>query len=118
MHRFIMDPPEGMVVDHRNGNRLDNRRSNLRVCTQKQNTHNSRPKGKSSRFKGVCYDKARGQWMAPVRSPDGKDIHTGRFDDEVEAAKAHDRLARELHGEFAYLNFPDAVEPDPAARDP
>jgi hypothetical protein len=89
-----------MVVDHINGNGLDNRRCNLRICTPAQNGLNSRPRvdGKS-RFKGVFPHGDR--WRAKVGGR-----HLGLFDDEVEAAKARDRLARKLHGKFARLNFP------------
>ena len=100
MHRQIMNPPKGMVVDHINGNGVDNRRCNLRICTQKQNVHNSRGRaGKKSRFLGVSPfgDK----WLAKVGAQ-----YLGLFDDEVEAAQARDRKALELFGEYAWLNFP------------
>jgi hypothetical protein len=100
LHRQIMNPPKGMVVDHINGNGLDNRRCNLRICTQAQNAHNRRGHaGRKSRFLGVS---PRGdKWEARV----GRQ-HLGLFDDEVEAAKVRDRKARELYGEHAWLNFP------------
>ncbi len=107
MHRAIMNPPAGMVVDHIDGNRSDNRRANLRICTQRQNTQNSRPaRGCTSRFKGVSYHRAARKWIVLIKS-DGKRIYLGLFDDEIEAAKAYDRKAHELFGEFAYLNFPE-----------
>jgi hypothetical protein len=110
MHRMIMQPPKGMVIDHINGNGLDNRRCNLRVCTQEQNARNNAPKANAaSRFKGVfpCGDK----WGAKVTHR--KRTHRlGVFDDEVEAAKARDRLALELHGPFARLNFPPEDPPE------
>ncbi len=108
MHQFIMNPPKGMVVDHIDGNGLNNRESNLRVCTQHQNLFNSRPIVKSSRFKGVHLYKRTGKWRAGIRHC-GRDIHIGTFDDEIEAAKAYDRKARELFGEYAYLNFPEEI---------
>jgi hypothetical protein len=109
MHRFLIGAPKGMVVDHIDGNGLNNRQNNLRICTQRQNLYNSRPKGKSSRFKGVCRDKNRGRWIVLISNGE-RSIHVGRFDDEVQAARAYDRKAFELFGEFAYLNFPDELE--------
>ena len=109
MHRVIMNAPEGTVVDHINGNSLNNRRGNLRLCTQKQNSRNARSSRHStSRFKGVYFHKQTGKWVATI-GYNGKTIHLGSFDDEIEAAKAYDRKARELFGEFAYLNFPDEI---------
>jgi hypothetical protein len=108
MHRQIMDAPKGMVVDHINGNGLDNRRCNLRICTQLQNSQNSRRRrpGKSQ-FRGVF---PRGdKWEAAVQH-NGEQMYLGLFDDEVEAARARDRKAFELAGEFAYLNFPEEIE--------
>jgi hypothetical protein len=104
MHREIMNPPDGMVVDHINGNGINNRRCNMRNCTQFQNTHNARPRtdGKS-RFIGV--DRHRDKWRARV-SYKGRKHHVGLFDDQVEAAKARDRKAIELFGQYARLNFP------------
>jgi hypothetical protein len=104
MHREIMKAPKGYVVDHRNCRIWDNRRCNLRVCTQGQNQVNRGPRGAQSRFVGVL---RRGdKWEARI-SYRGKLFCLGRFDDPVEAAKARDRKAWELHGEFAYLNFPE-----------
>ncbi len=109
MHRAIMDPPEGMVVDHIDGTRHNNCRANLRICTPKENIRNGRPSYRStSRFKGVHFAKKAGKWIATI-SCNGKSIYLGSFDAEIEAAKAYDRKARELFGEFAYLNFPNEV---------
>jgi HNH endonuclease len=104
MHRMIMRPRKGYVVDHIDGNGLNNRRCNLRVCTHQQNQANRRPYGGASEFVGVVRNK--GKWMAGIQYR-GKYFYLGRFDDEVEAAKARDRKAYELHGEYAYLNFPE-----------
>jgi len=107
MHRQIMNPAEGMVVDHIQGNRMDNTRANLRVCTLAQNNRNrTKHKGAPSRFIGVYYNKQRGKWQALIRV-DGKYKCVGSFDDEIEAARAYDHRAVELYGEFARLNFPD-----------
>jgi len=104
MHRMLMRPRKGYVVDHIDGNGLNNRRCNLRVCTPAQNLANKAPRGGTSQFVGVyrCRDK----WVAHVTRR-GKYYYVGLFDDEVAAAKARDRTAYELHGEYAYLNFPE-----------
>ncbi|MBN1361996.1 MAG: HNH endonuclease [Sedimentisphaerales bacterium] len=107
MHRLIMNAPEGSVVDHKNHNSLNNRRRNLRLCTQKENSRNAVPNRRgTSRFKGVYFLKRTGKWIATINY-NGKTMHLGSFDDEIEAAKAYDRKAHELFGEFAYLNFPE-----------
>ena len=111
MHRFIMQASEGKIVDHIDGNGLNNRRGNLRLCTRLENARNLRPrKGTSSSFAGVY--QRRGvpeKWYAAVEAGDEK-VYLGPFDDEIEAARARDRKARQLHGEFAYLNFPEEFE--------
>ena len=100
-----MNAPAGLVVDHIDGNGLNNRKSNLRVCTQAQNSLNSRPRrNSSSRYKGVSFYKRDKIWQAQIFY-NFRTINIGRFDDEIEAALAYDRKAAELFGEFAYLNF-------------
>jgi len=107
MHREIMQPPKGKMVDHVNGNKLDNTRANLRVCTRPENARNTRKQhSASSRFRGVTYYKAMGKWRARIGF-EGRYIHLGFFTDEAEAARAYDRKAVELFGEFARLNFPE-----------
>ncbi len=108
LHRFLTNAPKGMVVDHIDGNGLNNRQGNLRVCTQRQNIYNSRPRGKASRFKGVGWDKRHNKWVAGIRYY-GKNIYLGLFQDEAEAARAYDRKAYALFGEYAYLNFPEEI---------
>ncbi len=106
MHRLIMDTPLDLVCDHINHDGLDNRKSNLRNCTMRQNKANTRPtKWASSKYKGVTFAKREKKWVVYIKK-DGRQIFLGYFDDEVEAAKAYDAAARKLHGEFAYLNFP------------
>lgn len=107
LHRLLMGDPEGMEVDHRNGEGLDCRRDNLRVCTTKQNRQNMRKTimPKTSQYKGVCWDKTRNKWRATIKL-NREWQYLGRFDDEVMAAQAFDAKARELFGEFARLNFP------------
>ena len=105
MHRLIANPPQGKVVDHANGNRWDNRRDNLRPCTQGQNLANRAKFAGASRFKGVFWDPVRRQWRAAIRCG-GERKHLGRYDDEVEAAMAYDHEALTLFGPYAKLNFP------------
>lgn len=106
MHREIMQPPEGMVVDHKKPPTLNNRRENLRVCTQAQNRYNTRHYGNKSEFKGVT---PKGdKWEARIKHK-GVTQHLGIYDDPAQAARVWDRKAVELYGEFAWLNFPDEI---------
>lgn len=106
LHRLLLDFPKG-VVDHINGNPLDNRRCNLRATTQTNNVRNSAPhKDRKSKYKGTCYQADRGKWAVYIRM-NGKSKFLGRFTDEISAAKAYDKKAKELFGEYAWLNFPE-----------
>jgi hypothetical protein len=110
MHRMVANAPKGLFVDHINHNGLDNRKLNLRLCTNAQNQQNSRPRsGGTSKYKGVHWHKARKKFCARIHF-NKKSIHIGYFKDEIEAAKAYDKKAKELFGEFAYLNFPAEAE--------
>jgi hypothetical protein len=95
---------KGYVVDHIDGNGLNNRRCNLRICTRRQNAANVGPRGGASEFVGVY--RQRDKWGAQIVWR-GKKYTLGSYDTQVEAAKVRDRKAFELHGEFAYLNFPE-----------
>jgi hypothetical protein len=109
MHRIILGLRDSKVdADHINGDRLDNQRSNLRIATRQQNMQNRRSaRNSASQYKGVSkYTKNR--WRACIY-PNDKQIHLGLFASELEAAKAYDIAARKHYGEFARLNFPDAV---------
>lgn len=107
MHRVIMAAPRGMVVDHINHDGLDNRRSNLRVCTHRENIRNQRgQRGRSSRYKGVSRDRRLGKWRSQIWH-EGRHTYLGLFESEIEAARAYDEKARELFGAYAYLNFGD-----------
>lgn len=105
MHRFIVNCPDTLDVDHINHDKLDNRKQNLRICTRQQNSFNTPPRvGKSSLYKGVY---ARGdKWRASI-TISSKKINLGTFASEIEAAKAYDEAAKIHYGEFAYLNFID-----------
>lgn len=120
MHRMIMNPPPGMQVDHKNRNGLDNHRINLRLATPEENRFNSRPRRKtgsrptSSQYLGVS--RHRDKWKAKIKHR-GKEHLIGLFTDEIEAALARDAKALELHGEFAYLNFPNGPPPGYGKRE-
>jgi len=107
MHREIMRAPKHLLVDHRDHNGLNNRRSNLRICTLAENIRNRRSnRGSTSKYKGVTWFKARNLFQASITF-NGRRIHLGYFKSEIDAAKAYDKKAKELFGEFAYLNFPN-----------
>ncbi len=104
MHRLLLAAPPKMVVDHINLDKLDNRRSNLRLCTRSQNCYN-RPASKSSRsgVKGVFWDNEKGKWLSQI-CVSGKRIHIGRFNSMEEAARAYNDAARDVFGQYAYIN--------------
>lgn len=103
MHTFLTGWP---LVDHINGDGLDNRRANLRHATTAQNQRNARLRSdNASGFKGVHWDASQRRWKAQI-SVGGKRLSRGRYLTAEEAAHAYDDAARELHGEFATLNFP------------
>ena len=106
LHRFIVGAKEDEVVDHINGIKTDNRKENLRICSQKQNLANVsvriNQENKTSKYKGVGWHKAKRKWRVRV-----KDIHVGYFDDEQEAAKAYNERALIEFGEFTRLNVID-----------
>ena len=108
LHREIMNAPTGLLVDHKNGNSLDNRRDNLRLATHFQNSCNAR-KSKSnftSQYKGVQFRKKKNRWISVIYYHQ-KAIWLGTFKSEIDAAKAYDEAAKKYHGEFARLNFPE-----------
>jgi hypothetical protein len=116
MHRAIVKPPRGKIVDHKNRNKLDNTRDNLRVCTHAQNAYNRhKRRGSASRFKGVGRRKKDNKFYACVYCR-GDQFYLGVFANELDAARAHDAKAVELFGEFALLNFPEEWPPERRAE--
>jgi hypothetical protein len=106
MHNLIMG---AIGVDHKDGDGLNNSRSNLRLATQSRNTQNRRPNPPgASAFKGVRWDKRRLCWTAMISDQGlGQSRHLGSFGNELEAAYAYDAAARSAFGEFARPNFPE-----------
>lgn len=104
LSRFIMNPPHGMVVDHIDGNTLNNVRNNLRICTQAQNVCNRGPAHSTgSKYKGVCWNKQAGKWTSQIKF-NKRYYHLGYFDSEQDAAMQYNIAAKLHHGEFAYIN--------------
>lgn len=104
LHRQILTPPEGMHVDHVNGDKLDNRRCNLRLCSDTENQCNrGRPANNTSLFKGVHFDEQKRKWRAQIKF-NGKKIHLGYFRRRRHAAAVYDLAAKYLHGDFALTN--------------
>jgi len=107
MHRLIL--PGIALIDHINGNPLDNRRINLRPATASQNQQNrTAPRSNTSGFKGVSWDAKCCRWFARIYV-DGRAVRLGGYETAEEAGRAYDSAALEYHGPFARLNFP-AVE--------
>jgi len=105
MHRVILGAPPGAEVDHINRNRLDNRRSNLRLATRGENARNcKRNTSNTSGYKGVGFNHLAGRWAASVVF-EGRTFWVGLFGTPQEAAFAYDFAATALHGEFAATNF-------------
>lgn len=103
LHRWLLDAPAAMQVDHISRDTLDNRRSNLRLATHSQNLFNIPPR---NRLKGIT--RVGAKWKAQIGFQ-GKHLHLGYFHTDAEAAREYDRVAADLFGEFAFLNFPQEV---------
>lgn len=105
MHRLIMGVLDSRnFIDHKDGDGLNNSRSNLRVCDNSQNMANRVScKNSSSKFKGVSWSKKSRKWQSTIRK-NGKLYSLGYFENEIEAALAYNKAAIEKHGEFAKLN--------------
>lgn len=105
LHRYILGITDSKVkVDHINGNTLDNRKCNLRICNQTQNMRNCKSKGNKTGYRGVY--KSNNKFRACI-SVNNKTVHINKaFNTAKDAAIARDKLALEISGEFAVLNFP------------
>lgn len=110
MHRVIMNAQPGEQVDHINNNGLDNRKCNLRITTQSQNLMNARKRPNcTSSYKGVYWCKEINQWIAKIKTKEER-LNLGRFDNEIDAARAYDEAAKKLFGEYAKLNIMELNE--------
>lgn len=108
MHRIIMGAKHGDIIDHINGNKLDNRKENLRFCTARENSQNLEHNHKVG-YKGVYrqYNKCGGCYYIVKITVHGKTINLGKFSSQTEAGKTYDKAAKKYFGEFARLNFPE-----------
>ena len=113
MHRLIKDAPPTLYIDHKDRDTLNNRKTNLRICTHQQNccNRNGAYKGSSSKFLGIYWNKRDKVWTAYI-SYHGIRKHLGSFKYETDAAQTRDIAAVEYHGEFAFLNLPKRFEYD------
>jgi hypothetical protein len=109
MHRLVIGAKKGEVVDHVNGDKLDNRRNNLRIVTQHQNCYNSKPKGSTSKYKGVYFCNKRKRYYARIKKH-GKQRSLGGYSNEIDAAKAYNTAAVDVFGDYANLNEIDESE--------
>lgn len=107
LSREIMNAPKELKVDHINRDTLDNRKCNLRICTQEENCRNrTKMTNSKSKYKGVGWNTEMNKWIAKITSK-GNRIHLGIFADEWEAALAYNEAAKKYYGKFAYLNKRD-----------
>jgi hypothetical protein len=106
MHIVIVGKIENKEVDHRNSNGIDNQRHNFRHCTHSENLMNrGAPENNTSGYKGVNWNTKAEKWLVRIKCGNVR-VHLGYFTCLIKGAKAYDRAAKELHGEFARLNFP------------
>jgi hypothetical protein len=105
LHHFVMQPEKGYIIDHIDGDGLNNTRANLRQATASQNRQNRGKQGNNtSGFKGVSWDNSRNKWQVHI-SVKGKSTYIGRYETKEMAAIAYDEAARKYHNEFAKTNF-------------
>lgn len=104
VHRFILDAKPGDIVDHKNHDILDNRRSNIRICSSSENSCNhSRHSRNTSGKTGVSFDKGMNKWRSYINK-EGKRISLGYFDDIEDAISARKQAEEKYYGEFSYKN--------------
>jgi hypothetical protein len=104
LHQLLFDCPDGLFVDHINGNVLDNRCENVRFVTAQQNNINRAKR--SGKYKGVSFDASRNKWISSIQV-NGHTLHLGRFDSEEDAGQAYDRASFKFFGQYSRLNFPE-----------
>jgi len=104
MHRKIMNTPESMDVDHIDHNKLNNQKANLRNVTKSQNNMNRKSEeGSTSKYKGVFWNRGKGRWTAKI-GINKRQKYIGSFSNEIEAAKAYNKVALKLFGSYALIN--------------
>jgi hypothetical protein len=104
MHRLILNAKKEYVIDHIDGDALNNQKNNLRICTHAENMRNSQiPINNTSGYKGVSYNKRYKKWEAHI-SFNNKLLNLGSFIDPIDAARAYNAAAIKYHGEFAHIN--------------
>lgn len=114
MHSLILGKKDGLDIDHRNGDGLDNRRENLRHAPRSVNTYNRQTTGQ---FRGVKKSTTGPSWEARI-GHEGKKVHIGSFPSAEQAARAYDEAAQRLYGADARLNFPLLPAPSRALPTP
>jgi hypothetical protein len=105
MHRELLNTSAGEIVDHVDGNGLNNTKSNIRLCTSSQNKMNHHARKSKSGYKGVAWQASGNKWQAQIQTH-STCSYLGVFFCLIKAAKAYDKAATERFGEFANLNFP------------
>jgi hypothetical protein len=109
MHRMILNAPIGACVDHISGDKLDNRRTNLRLTNKAGNSANRAPSvANTSGYKGVSWSRGCNKWRAQIHT-NHRGFYLGVFVSKVDAALAYDKKAREVFGPYAKLNFPEGL---------
>ena len=110
MHQDILKTPKGMCTDHINGNGLDIRKCNIRICSPRENCMNRKPQGGTSKYKGVSLHSKGGKWKCRIKTK-GKIYNLGHYDSEKEAARKYNEVASMMFGQFARLNMIEEARP-------